>query len=635
MQTYHRTYSYDPGTNLHQMSSSSGVTPRRMMVSSRSNRSIDEPLYSSLDLEQKLDLDASIETFFDVHGNQKQTGSPALMNRWDCSNQIQCTGQVAPDGSRTLEYSVYVVQGKRSRKILERYDAGGGLVYIQETDYLEELEYQTAWQGDNLVYDGEDVTDAESGEVVSPIEASHTLRIREGHRQVGERKVFTVKAGQAVDEAETLFSLDNRIDSCQARLDPSGELKSFLSYAPYGQTTQSFGETLDQRYRYSGQEEEDSGLYAYGFRSYLPSCYRWMSPDPAGMSGSGLNRYAMVDGNPVTMRDEMGLGRLELLIYGYDRKNFKTGIITSIQLMIQQYVTSTPEIYELSSPPVKMKWDEGRVNLISGFLRALNQSQDPAFRKVVKETLKFAASIHAYSFIILTRNTPWTLRSKPSVHDTSKMLIQVMSEIQSIPMHDKRMFAAPEFLYSNANRKKHLLSTEEHDEAVGHVKEISKRMEKMVIFPGTILHTAKDNKTAINRAYYLFNGDIVRYWDKHTVSTVDLGSQDPTQVVNSHEYDGAPHYSKELDRSIICQICKDHTDFKPGRGDMQVIISGSVGLHPDHLNISDHGLVVHADTFPYNFGLIQVNGRNIDRLSPDKTIQINKETKVKIFHHIG
>ena len=307
MKLYQRSYAYDPGTNLQQMSSSSSVAPRRMMVSSRSNRSIDEPLYSSLDLEQKRDLDASIDTFFDVHGNQKQTGSPALMNRWDCSNQIQNTKQLVSDGSRTLEYSVYAKSGSRSRKILERQDALGNVYHIRETVYLEELEYQTAWQGDNLVYDGEDVTDAESGEVVSPIEASHTLRIREGHRQVGERKVFTVKAGQAVDEAETLFSLDNRIDSCQARLDPSGELKSFLSYAPYGQTTQSFGETLDQRYRYSGQEEEDSGLYAYGFRSYLPSCYRWMSPDPAGMSGSGLNRYAMVDGNPVTMRDEMGL----------------------------------------------------------------------------------------------------------------------------------------------------------------------------------------------------------------------------------------------------------------------------------------------------------------------------------------
>ena len=237
---YFRTYSYDPGTNLQQMSSSSGVIPRRMMVSSRSNRSIDEPLYSSLDLEQKRDLDASIDTFFDVHGNQKQTGAPALTNQWDCSNQIQRTEQVAPDGSRTLEYSVYVVQGKRSRKILERQDALGNVYHIRETVYLEELEYQTTWQGDNLVYDGEDVTDAESGEMVSPIEASHTLRIREGHRQIGERKVFTVKAGQVVDEAETLFSLDNRIDSCQTRLDPSGELKSFLSYAPYGQTTPVF-----------------------------------------------------------------------------------------------------------------------------------------------------------------------------------------------------------------------------------------------------------------------------------------------------------------------------------------------------------------------------------------------------------
>lgn len=65
---------------------------------------------------------------------------------------------------------------------------------------------------------------------------------------------------------------------------------------------------------YSGELHDRSGLLPYGFRTYDPAAGRWSSSDPAQRQGSDrtpLNFYQMVDGNPVTDRDDRGLMRPE------------------------------------------------------------------------------------------------------------------------------------------------------------------------------------------------------------------------------------------------------------------------------------------------------------------------------------
>ncbi|HAS44963.1 MAG TPA: hypothetical protein DCS93_31065, partial [Microscillaceae bacterium] len=57
---------------------------------------------------------------------------------------------------------------------------------------------------------------------------------------------------------------------------------------------------------YSGQEEDESGLVYYGHRYYQKNG-RWNRADPIRFESKQLNLYNLVDGNPVTSRDEMGL----------------------------------------------------------------------------------------------------------------------------------------------------------------------------------------------------------------------------------------------------------------------------------------------------------------------------------------
>jgi len=81
-------------------------------------------------------------------------------------------------------------------------------------------------------------------------------------------------------------------------------------YYPYGGTAVWAARSEVQgRYkfvRYSGKERDATGLYYYGYRYYQPWLGRWLSADPAG-TVDGLNLYAMVRNNPMTLVDELGL----------------------------------------------------------------------------------------------------------------------------------------------------------------------------------------------------------------------------------------------------------------------------------------------------------------------------------------
>ena len=277
---------------------------RDSVPSKQSNRTISQNFYNILNPHQKLHLEQSLFTLniFDNHGNQCQTASLALNNRWDAHNNLQTTRFKTTKGYDAAEYSVYTTLGKRTRKVTEIRDAEGKFIQIQESLYLGQVEYRSTWKGEDLIYDGNVVRNTFGAPVPAHMQYK-SLRITEGHRQIAQKEVFITNN----NSSSLQFYLDNNIDSCQAQLDNLGKLMSYRANYPYGETSVSFGETQTQKYQYSGQELDESGLYYYGYRSYLKTHFRWLNPDPSGMQESGLNRYVMLKNNPVSSRDLMGL----------------------------------------------------------------------------------------------------------------------------------------------------------------------------------------------------------------------------------------------------------------------------------------------------------------------------------------
>ncbi|HCA07162.1 DUF6443 domain-containing protein [Chryseobacterium sp.] len=61
------------------------------------------------------------------------------------------------------------------------------------------------------------------------------------------------------------------------------------------------------KYKYNGKELQESGMYDYGFRQYMPDLGRWSSPDPLSELASSWTSYRYAYDNPLRYIDPKGL----------------------------------------------------------------------------------------------------------------------------------------------------------------------------------------------------------------------------------------------------------------------------------------------------------------------------------------
>ncbi|MFL5587806.1 MAG: RHS repeat domain-containing protein [Ktedonobacteraceae bacterium] len=291
LQNYIQQFTYDDGRNLSRIQHQ-GATPwtRTLTVSDDSNRAVDS---------QSTDKPTGVNAYFDGNGNQ--TRMPGLQAiSWNYRDNIASVTvierQNAPSDG---EYYVYDATGNRIRKVSEQYGNGGTVAHIEETIYLGTLEIKRITQGSNVV------------------EERHSLRVMDDERAVATRIVWT--QGTPPDGAknpQVRYQLDNHLGSVALEVDGDGQMSSYEEYFPYGGTALIAGQNANEvnlkQYHYSGKELDSvTGFYYYGARYYAPWLGRWMSPDPAG-TVDGLNLYAFVGGNPITLVDEKGYNGKEV-----------------------------------------------------------------------------------------------------------------------------------------------------------------------------------------------------------------------------------------------------------------------------------------------------------------------------------
>ncbi|HYD97610.1 MAG TPA: RHS repeat-associated core domain-containing protein [Noviherbaspirillum sp.] len=335
---YRQYYEYDDGGNITALAhfsngSLSASRSTAMKVSGGSNRCISARYYESLGgsgngtyIDESFFSDQGL---FDSAGNTLKNASLVGLN-WDYRNQATCIHYPAPDNSNAtvIEYSVHGAGGgARSRKVVETRNAQGVLIRLDTVAYFGGVEQRASYeQADDagIVYDGETVGNAKQ------LAGYSELRLLLGHAQQVRVQAGVLEPGGA-SVTQVWYSLGDHLDSCQLELDGEGTVCSYQSFYPYGATAFSAAAgakgdaNLAQKVRqYSGEEKDGSGLSYYGFRSYDPANFRWINPDPAGLRGSGLNLYRMVDGNPVTFRDRLGLTK-ETRTYR-SRHNYKIDV---------------------------------------------------------------------------------------------------------------------------------------------------------------------------------------------------------------------------------------------------------------------------------------------------------------------
>lgn len=272
---YVQSYTYDAAGNLVTLTHTQAAT-RTMKVAERSNRSL-----FMADASQPPDL----LTAFDANGNLLQLEGTQAMG-WNARNQLQSVTQVSRGhGADDDEVYVYGGDGRRCRKV--RVRNARAAEHVAQVRYLPGLEIRT---------------DTATGEVL------HVATAQCGRMPV--RHLRWHPSGKVPSTPQWRYSVEDHLGSCTLEVDDAGQVISNEGYYPYGGTAWwAARNELDAGYktiRYSGKERDATGLYCYGFRYYAPWLQRWINPDPAG-DIDGLNLFAFVNANPVSLSDPTGL----------------------------------------------------------------------------------------------------------------------------------------------------------------------------------------------------------------------------------------------------------------------------------------------------------------------------------------
>lgn len=149
------------------------------------------------------------------------------------------------------------------------------------------------------------------------IQGTTTNFVYDGLNPVQEKAGGTVTAnlltGLGIDEfltrtdgAGTRGFLTDALGSTVALGDGTGTIQTQYTYEPFGYASQT-GAANTNSYKYTGREDDGSGLYYYRARYYHPRLQRFISEDPLGFNGRDTNYYSYVKNSPMFLVDPLGL----------------------------------------------------------------------------------------------------------------------------------------------------------------------------------------------------------------------------------------------------------------------------------------------------------------------------------------
>jgi RHS repeat-associated protein len=148
------------------------------------------------------------------------------------------------------------------------------------------------------------------------INATITNFVYDGLNPVQEKNGATVTAnlltGLGIDEFFTRTDgvgvralLPDALGSTVALGDATGTLQTQYTYEPFGFVSQT-GVASTSSYKYTGREDDGTGLSYYRARYYHPRLQRFIAEDPIGFAG-GMNFYSYVLNEPTRLADPYGL----------------------------------------------------------------------------------------------------------------------------------------------------------------------------------------------------------------------------------------------------------------------------------------------------------------------------------------
>lgn len=210
----------------------------------------------------------------------------------------------------------------QGRSFVMTYDANGNLITKTEVDNPGNSTSYT-WDPRNRLkrIDGPGINaqfdyDALDRRVLKTVNGESVAYIYDRNQVIGEVAGSVLSTGffngLEVDEIFARYSsqesrtyLTDALRSVFAQVRDDQGAQNFYSFSPYGEVA-VLGDDEGNAIQYTGRENDRTGLYFYRARYYDPVMKRFISADPIGLDG-GLNFYAYVNGDPVSLSDPLGL----------------------------------------------------------------------------------------------------------------------------------------------------------------------------------------------------------------------------------------------------------------------------------------------------------------------------------------
>lgn len=113
-----------------------------------------------------------------------------------------------------------------------------------------------------------------------------------------------------VEAGGSRFFLNGGLGSTEALVDASGAITTRYTYDAFGLTSET-GASSTNPFRYTGREDDGTGLYSYRARYYSPRFHRFISEDPLGYTGGDFNFYSYAMNDPINYTDPLGLDAVD------------------------------------------------------------------------------------------------------------------------------------------------------------------------------------------------------------------------------------------------------------------------------------------------------------------------------------
>ena len=252
---------------------------------------------------------------------------------YDKAGQLLQIKDTAKDGRLITDLSYSYNENGNIEQIRDKNAGTAGMESKTETMTYDAVNRLISYNGKAVNYDAENnrigiiknagteqesrtgyVVDSTSGELTQILQS----RTEEAAKSADVGITTYLYAGNrllAEDGAEYLTYHFNNVGSTTAVTDKSGNIKYRYAYSVYGELLKgNYGEVL---FLYNGQygvQSDDSSLYYMRARYYNAAIKRFINQDTVTgsiESSQSLNRYAYVEGNPVSYLDPFGLEKFD------------------------------------------------------------------------------------------------------------------------------------------------------------------------------------------------------------------------------------------------------------------------------------------------------------------------------------